>query len=101
MNTSYDALIIGSGIIGGSIAFELSKKGWKTLNIDKLAAAGYGSTANSCAVIRVHYSTLEGTAVAYESYHYWNESNCRSSASSAGGGSCLGISRRSRKNFLL
>lgn len=73
MNTSYDALIIGSGIIGCSIAFELSKKGWKTLNIDKLAAAGSGSTANSCAVVRVHYSTLEGTAVAYESYQYWND----------------------------
>jgi len=73
MNTSYDALIIGSGIIGCSIAFELSKKGWKTLNIDKLAAAGSGSTANSCAVVRVHYSTIEGTAVAYESYQYWND----------------------------
>jgi sarcosine oxidase subunit beta len=73
MKTSYDAIIIGSGIIGCSIAFELSKKGWKTLNIDKLAAAGCGSTANSCAVVRVHYSTLEGTAVAYESYQYWND----------------------------
>jgi sarcosine oxidase subunit beta len=73
MKTSYDAIIIGSGIIGCSIAFELSKKGLKTLNIDKLAAAGCGSTANSCAVVRVHYSTLEGTAVAYESYQYWND----------------------------
>lgn len=73
MTISYDTLIIGSGIIGCSIALELSKKGLKTLNIDKLAAAGSGSTANSCAVVRVHYSTLEGTAVAYESYHYWND----------------------------
>jgi sarcosine oxidase subunit beta len=40
-----------------------------------LAAASplQGSTANTCAVIRVHYSTLEGTAVAYESYQYWND----------------------------
>lgn len=73
MREKYDAVIIGSGIIGCSIAFELSKKGLKTLNIDKLAAAGQGSTSNSCAVIRVHYSTLEGTAVAYESYMYWND----------------------------
>jgi sarcosine oxidase subunit beta len=73
VRTKYSAIIIGSGIIGCSIAFELSKKGWKTLNIDKLTAAGLGSTANSCAVIRVHYSTLEGTAVAYESYRYWND----------------------------
>ncbi|MBW1890915.1 MAG: FAD-binding oxidoreductase [Deltaproteobacteria bacterium] len=72
MKTNYDAIIIGSGIIGCSIAFELSKKGWKTLNVDKLTSAGSGSTANTCAVIRVHYSTLDGTAVAYESYHYWD-----------------------------
>ena len=36
MKKNYTAIIIGSGIIGCSIAFELSKKGWKTLNIDKL-----------------------------------------------------------------
>ncbi len=67
----YDAIIIGAGIIGCSIAYELSKKGWETLNIDKLQASGHGSTANTCAVIRVHYSTIDGTAVAYESYKYW------------------------------
>jgi len=73
MNKDYDAIIIGAGVIGCSIAFELSKGGLKTLNIDKLAACGNGSTSNSCAVIRVHYSTVDGTAVAYESYKYWDE----------------------------
>jgi len=73
MTKPYDVLIIGSGIIGCSIAFELAKKGWKTLNVDTLPTAGYGSTSNSCAVIRVHYSTLEGTAIAYESYFYWDK----------------------------
>ncbi|MCK5100141.1 MAG: FAD-binding oxidoreductase, partial [Desulfobacteraceae bacterium] len=71
MNQKYDAIIIGAGIIGCSISYELSKKGWKTLNIDKLKSSGQGSTANTCAVIRVHYSTIDGTAVAYESYKYW------------------------------
>lgn len=71
MNQTYDAVIIGAGIMGCSIAYELSKKGWKTLTIDKLAASGHGSTANTCAVIRVHYSTIDGTAAAYESYKYW------------------------------
>ena len=68
----YDAIIVGAGIIGCCTAFELAKKGYRTLNVDKLASAGAGSTANSCAVIRVHYSTLDGTALAYESYHYWD-----------------------------
>lgn len=69
----YDAIIIGSGIIGCNIAFELAKKGWKTLNVDRLPSAGSGSTSNSCAVIRVHYSTIDGTAMAYESFFYWND----------------------------
>ncbi|MBT4286367.1 MAG: FAD-binding oxidoreductase [Deltaproteobacteria bacterium] len=73
MKNEYDAIIIGAGIIGCSTAFELSKQGYKTLNIDKQPAAGNGSTANSCAVIRVHYSTVDGTATAYESYLYWDE----------------------------
>ena len=71
MDTKYDVLIIGAGIIGASIAFELAKKGYKTLNVDKLGVAGAGSTGNTCGVIRTHYSTLEGTAMAYESYLHW------------------------------
>ena len=71
MTEKYDAIIIGAGIIGASVAFELAKKGYKTLNVDKLAAAGAGSTINTCAIIRTHYSTLDGTAIAYESYLHW------------------------------
>ena len=61
-----DAVIIGAGIIGAATAFELSKKGYRTLSVDMNPAAGYGPTSASCAIIRVHYSTLEGTAFAYE-----------------------------------
>ena len=63
MNKTYDAIVIGSGIIGCSIAFEMNKKGYRTVNVDKLASAGYGSTSNSCAIIRFHYSTPEGVAI--------------------------------------
>ena len=73
MTEKYDVIIIGAGIIGTSVAFELAKKGYKTLNVDKLAAAGAGSTINTCAIIRTHYSTLEGTAMAYESYLHWKK----------------------------
>ena len=71
MQKDFDAIIIGAGISGAAIALELSKNGYRTLNIDKLEAAGYGSTASTCAIIRTHYSTLEGTALAYDSYYYW------------------------------
>jgi len=73
MFQAYDSIIIGAGISGAAIAYELSKKGYKTLNLDALAAAGQGSTGNTCAIIRTHYSTLEGTAIAYDSYFSWKE----------------------------
>ena len=73
MAHDYDAVIIGSGIIGACTAFELAKRGKKTLNLDMLPAAGYGSTSNSCAIIRLHYSTSDGTALALENYHYWKD----------------------------
>ena len=50
MNKKYDAIIIGAGVIGSPIAYELARMGYKTLNIDKLSDAGEGSTAASCAI---------------------------------------------------
>ncbi len=67
----HDAILIGAGIIGACIACELARRGWRTLNVDRLPAAGYGSTGASCAIIRTHYSTLDGSALAYEGYFYW------------------------------
>lgn len=73
MDENYDGIIIGAGIIGAAIGYELAKQGRKTLNIDMLPASGYGSTSNSCAIIRVYYSTLDGCAMAYDSYFYWRD----------------------------
>ncbi|WP_171170960.1 FAD-binding oxidoreductase [Ruegeria sp. HKCCA0370] len=68
-----DAIIIGTGVIGAAIAFEMSKAGWKTLSLDRNSQVGHGSTAGSCAIIRMHYSTFDGTAFAWEGYHYWRD----------------------------
>jgi sarcosine oxidase subunit beta len=73
MAERYDAVVIGAGVIGAAIGLELARQGFRTLNVDKLPAAGYGPTSNSCAIIRVHYSTLDGTALAYDGYFYWKE----------------------------
>ena len=73
MTDSADVIIIGAGVIGAATAFELSKLGYNTISVDRNHDAGYGSTAASCAIIRVHYSTLEGSAFAYEGYFYWRD----------------------------
>mgnify|MGYP001821907050 CR=1 FL=1 len=71
MDKIYDAIVIGAGVIGAPIAYELAKKGYKTLSVDKRADAGEGSTAGSCAIVRAHYSTEDGVAFAYEGFKYW------------------------------
>lgn len=73
MSKEFDAIIIGAGIIGATTAYELSKLGYKTLSIDKLPQAGYGSTSASCAIIRTYYSTTDSCALAYEGWHYWKQ----------------------------
>jgi len=71
MTKKYDAIIIGAGVIGCPIAYELAKKGHKTLTVDTRVDAGQGSTAGSCAIVRAHYSTEDGVAFAYEGFKYW------------------------------
>ncbi len=73
MTDSFDAIIIGAGVIGAATAFEMAKNGHRTLNIDAMGEAGHGSTSGSCAIVRVYYSTVPGTALAYEAWHYWRD----------------------------
>ena len=73
MSKTFDVVIIGAGIIGAATALGLGKKGRRALCIEKLPAAGYGSTGASCAIIRPYYSTVDGSAIAYESHFYWQD----------------------------
>ncbi len=73
MTKTTDAIIIGAGVIGTAIAFELAKAGWNTTNVDRNSQSGHGSTSGSCAIIRTHYSTFDGTIFAWEAYHYWRD----------------------------
>lgn len=71
MNKSHDIIIIGAGIIGCSISLAAARKGFSVLCLDALPASGYGSTSGSCAIIRPYYSTVDGSAIAFESHYYW------------------------------
>ena len=73
MSNSFDAIIIGAGIIGAATALALGRAGRKALVVEKLPASGYGSTGASCAIIRPYYSTVDGSALAYESHFYWRD----------------------------
>ncbi|MEM9349027.1 MAG: FAD-dependent oxidoreductase [Pseudomonadota bacterium] len=73
MTKTADAIVIGAGVIGAATAYELAKQGRKVIVVDRNTQAGHGSTAGSCAIIRMHYSTFDGTAFAWEGYHYWRD----------------------------
>lgn len=66
-----DVVVIGAGVMGGSIALELAKTGRRVVVIDKAGAPGHGSTSASSAIVRFNYSTLAGVATAWESQHCW------------------------------
>jgi sarcosine oxidase subunit beta len=68
-----DVVIIGAGVIGSALAYELSRRGRATLNLDALPAAGYGSTSYSSAIVRFSYSTVAGVSMAWEGLHYWRD----------------------------
>ncbi len=72
-NEQYDAIIIGAGVIGGAVAYELARRGHQTLSIDKGPGPGYGSTSASSAVIRFSYSTDTGVAAAWDGMQYWKQ----------------------------
>ena len=68
---SKSAIVIGAGVIGSSVAWELAKNGYSVTVVDKESGAGQGSTSASSAVIRFNYSTFDSVALAWESYRGW------------------------------
>src|SRR5450755_4051054 len=67
-----DAIVVGAGVIGCSIALELAKTDRKVLVLDFGGGAGAGSTSASSAIIRFHYSTFDAVVTAWEAGHRWS-----------------------------
>jgi sarcosine oxidase subunit beta len=55
MASTFDAVLIGGGIMGSATAFELARRGMKVAVLEKGALAS-GSTGRSSAIVRQHYS---------------------------------------------
>ncbi|HEX3591320.1 MAG TPA: FAD-dependent oxidoreductase [Pseudonocardiaceae bacterium] len=68
---SADAVVVGAGVIGSSIALELAKAGRRVVVLDRAGGAGQGSTSASSAVVRYNFSTLAGVATAWEGHFCW------------------------------
>ncbi|MGV9558599.1 NAD(P)/FAD-dependent oxidoreductase [Streptomyces sp. NPDC003401] len=66
-----DAVVVGAGVIGCSIAHALAGTGLRVQVVDRGPAPGHGSTSASSAIVRFNYSTWAGVATAWEARHLW------------------------------
>ncbi|HJY69922.1 MAG TPA: FAD-dependent oxidoreductase, partial [Streptosporangiaceae bacterium] len=71
MTHTADAVVIGTGVIGAAVAYELAQTGLRVVAIDRLGGVGSGSTSSSSSIVRFHYSTFEGVAASWESKFSW------------------------------
>ena len=75
MNNTADAIIIGGGIHGASLAFHLGQRGLKALVLEKKTLCA-GATGRSSGLVRMHYDLEPESRLAWESFQYfrnWNE----------------------------
>jgi len=73
MTSSADAVVIGAGVIGSSVAFELARGGRSVVVVDKGPAPGAGSTSSSASLIRFSYSTIDAVLAAWEAAALWSD----------------------------
>ena len=67
MPESYDAVVIGAGVVGASTAFHLAKLGGLKVCVVERGPVCGGGTAKSCAIVRSHYSVPSNTALTLRS----------------------------------
>ncbi len=67
MSETFDAIVIGAGVVGASTAFHLVKLGGLRVCLIDRAQVCTGGTAKSCAIVRTHYSVPSNTALAKRS----------------------------------
>ncbi|MHA1600409.1 MAG: NAD(P)/FAD-dependent oxidoreductase [Alphaproteobacteria bacterium] len=67
MSETFDAIVIGSGVVGASTAFHLAKLGGLKVCVVERGQVCGGGTAKSCAIVRTHYSVPSNTALTVRS----------------------------------
>src|SRR5574341_1535477 len=75
MEKTFDAIVIGAGVMGASIAYNLSQRGLKVLILERQSIA-VGATGASSGLVRMHYDVEVDSALAWASFHFfknWRE----------------------------
>jgi sarcosine oxidase subunit beta len=70
---SFDAIVIGAGVVGTSVAYHLARLGaGKVLLLDR-SQIGSGTSTQSSGILRTHYSVIENVALAKLSWTVFND----------------------------
>ena len=70
MNQTYDAIVIGAGVMGASIAFHLSERGLKVAILERKVTAS-GATGHSSGLVRMHYDLAAESELTFKSYQLY------------------------------
>jgi len=69
---SYDAIVIGAGVIGCSVAYHLAHFGAQRVLVLDRTQIGAGTTSQSSGILRTHYSVIENVALAQASWQVFS-----------------------------
>ncbi|WP_367847220.1 NAD(P)/FAD-dependent oxidoreductase [Rhodoferax sp. WC2427] len=69
---NYDAIVIGAGVIGCSVAYHLAQLGAKRVLVLDRTQIGAGTTSQSSGILRTHYSIIENVELAQKSWEVFS-----------------------------
>ena len=90
MNQTYDAIVIGAGAIGASVAYNLSQRGLKVLVLER-QTVGAGATGASSGLVRMHYDVEVDSALAWQGFQFFRNWRERIGGTSSSPGTSCGF----------
>ncbi len=70
---SYDAIVIGAGVIGSSVAYHLARLGARQVLVLDRLQIGAGTSTQSSGILRTHYSVIENVELAKRSWSVFQD----------------------------
>lgn len=70
---SYDAIVIGAGVIGSSVAYHLARLGARQVLVLDRLQIGAGTSTQSSGILRTHYSVIENVELAKRSWSVFKD----------------------------
>lgn len=69
----FDAIVIGAGVIGASVAYHLARLGAKNVLVLERLQIGAGTSTQSSGILRTHYSVIENVELARRSWSVFTD----------------------------